>query len=137
MKLFVPSSENIINANKLICEEGKNLCHCLDKGKIESAIHSAFYPGAYPFAAGGTAHIAGALCFYLIKTHAFIDGNKRTAALSSIVFLNNNGWDLKYPSNNSGKKTALAEIVEKCAEGKVRKEELITWFDNHKIKLKK
>ena len=75
-KVFIPSENLIIETNKYICSEGSNPHHCYDVGKLESAIHSAFYPGSYPFAAGGLAKIAGALCFYLVKGHPFMDGKK-------------------------------------------------------------
>lgn len=35
---------------------------------------------------------AGALCHSLIKNHAFVDGNKRTSLLSSMTFLELNGY---------------------------------------------
>lgn len=44
--------------------------------KVESAVSSAFYSGSYPFAHGGIGRVAGALCFYLDKCHAFFDGKK-------------------------------------------------------------
>ena len=135
-KIFIPSADEVIAINKLVCLEGKNPHLCYDVGKVESAIHSAFYPGSYPFVAGGLAHIAGVLCFYLIKTHAFMDGNKRTGALSSIIFLNTNGCDLEYPLGSGTQKSTLAEITEKCAAGRVGKEELMKWFDTHKVERK-
>lgn len=132
-KLHIPSATEIIYINRLVCEEGGNPHHCYDKGKVESAIHSAFYPGVYPFAAGGLAQVAGALCFYLVKSHAFMDGNKRTGALSATVFLNTNGWDLEYPLGTETEKSALGSIIERCAAGDVTKEELMGWFETHKI----
>ena len=94
-KIYVPTAQQIVEANQYICQQHGNPHHCYGIGKIESAIHSAFYPGIYPFAAGGLVRVAGALCFYLVKSHAFIDGNKRVGALTAITFLNENGWDLK------------------------------------------
>jgi death-on-curing protein len=88
--ILQPTLESIIEINKLVCTEGGNSHQCLDAGKVESAIATAFYPGSYPFAHGGLARVAGALCFYLVKAHAFIDGNKRTGALTAITFLNIN-----------------------------------------------
>jgi death on curing protein len=129
-----PTAQQIIDANKYICMQGRNPHHCYDPGKIESSIHTAFYPGSYPFAAGGLARIAGALCFYLVKNHAFMDGNKRTAALAAIVFLNNNGLDLKYAQKEANGRTALANIIEDCAAGKITKDQLMNWFDSHKVK---
>jgi death-on-curing protein len=97
-------------------------------------LHTAFYPGSYPFNAGGVAKIAGALCFYLVKTHAFMDGNKRTGALTAIKFMNLNDWDLNYANQEENGRTALANIIEKCAASEVSKDELIEWFDQHKVR---
>jgi death on curing protein len=97
--IFLPTSEAVLAVNKYICEQGGNPAHCFDVVKIESAISTAFYPGTYPFAHGGLAKVAGALCFYLVKSHAFMDGNKRTGALVAITFLNQHGLDAMYPLN--------------------------------------
>lgn len=132
MKVQIPSVNQVIATNKYLCEEQGNPFALLDKGKIESALHSAFYPGSYPFSQGGIAKIAGALCFYLVKAHAFMDGNKRTGALVAITFMRTNGWDLSYSLKEKNGKTALANAVECCAASKVSKEELIDWFDKHK-----
>jgi prophage maintenance system killer protein len=61
-----------------------------------------------------------------------MDGNKRVGALAAIAFLNENGWDLKYPIDLAKDHDALAEIIESCAAGKVTKEQLMDWFDLHK-----
>lgn len=122
--------------NKLICEKEGNTHHCYGKGKIESALHSAFYPGSYPFEHGGIAKVAGAMCFYLVKSHAFVDGNKRTGALAAITFMNQSGWTLKYPRATQTEPNALADIVEKCASGSIQKEKIIEWFDSHKVATK-
>ncbi len=94
MRLVVhPTLESVIEVNQIVCSEGGNPHKCLNTGKIESAISSAFYPGSYPFSHGGLVKVAGALCFYLVKAHAFLDGNKRTGALVAITFLNIHGMD--------------------------------------------
>jgi len=131
----MPSAEQIIQTNKFICEQDGNPHHCYGIGKLESAVHSAFYPGAYPFAAGGIAKVAGVLCFYIVQTHAFMDGNKRTGALAAITFLNQNGLDLKYPINKKSGEDELAKIIEECASGKVDKNKLADWFETHKVKI--
>lgn len=132
MRVKIPTVDQIIATNKYICEEQGNPFNLLDQGKIESAIHTAFYPGSYPFSAGGIAKIAGALCFYLVQAHAFMDGNKRTGTLVAVTFMNINGWDLNYPEEEENGKSALANIIEKCAASKLKKEDLIDWFDLHK-----
>lgn len=107
--------------------------YCYDIGKVESAIHSAFYPGSTPFVHGEIAKMAGALCFYLLKAHAFMDGNKRTATVVAIVFMNKHGWTLNCPFNEDDDSNALADIIDACAASKISKEELIQWFDTHKV----
>ena len=136
MRLIVqPTLEAVTEANKIVCEAGGNPHQYLDTGKIESAIASAFYPGSYPFAHGGLAKVAGALCFYLVKAHAFLDGNKRTGALTAITFLNMHGLDLEYPMNIEKNLNGLAEIIEACAESRVSQDQLKDWFESHKVYL--
>jgi prophage maintenance system killer protein len=94
--IFLPTAEAVVALNKFICEQGRNPHNCNEIGKVESAISTAFYPGVYPFAHGGLSRVAAALCFYLVKSHAFIDG---------------------------------------CAAGSVAKEQLMMWFETHKIYL--
>lgn len=132
---MVPTAEAVIAVNKYVCEQGADPHHCTDIGKIESAISTAFYPGSYPFAHGGLSRVAGALCFYLVKNHAFTDGNKKTGALVAITFLNQHGMDLSYPLNESEDINGLAEVIESCAAGKVTKDQLMDWFENHKTYL--
>lgn len=115
MKLIIPSTQQVISTNKYLCEQQDNPFAVMDAGKIESAIHTAFYPGSYPFQNGGIARIAGALCYYIVMAHAFMDGNKRTGTLVAITFMNLNGWDLEYPENTENSKSELANIIEKCA----------------------
>lgn len=136
MRLIVqPTLEAVIEVNQIICSEGGNPHQCLDAGKIESAISSAFYPGSYPFSHGGLAKVAGALCFYLVKSHAFLDGNKRTGALVAITFLNMHGMDLEYPLDMERDINGLAEIIEACAASRVTQDQLKDWFEIHKVYL--
>ena len=131
--IFIPTAEAVVAVNKFICEQGGNPHHCNGIGKVESAISTAFYPGEYPFAQGGLARVAGALCFYLVKSHAFTDGNKRTGALVAITFLNQHGMDLQYPLDEEQNINGLAQIIENCAASIVTKEQLVAWFELHKI----
>jgi death-on-curing protein len=63
-----------------------------DLGLLESAVArpqaSAFGADAYP----DLASKAAALLHSLVLNHAFVDGNKRTAVLSTLVFLDLNGY---------------------------------------------
>lgn len=63
-----------------------------DEGGLESALMSAenryFYEGA------SLAQCAAAYAFHLCQAHAFVDGNKRVAALAAEAFLRLNGATL-------------------------------------------
>jgi len=135
-KVLIPSADDVVQANKLICEKSGSTHSCFGIGKVESALFTAFFPGTYPFAAGGIANTAGALCFYLVKSHVFMDGNKRTGALVAAVFMEQNGWTLKYPIDEKKGTNAFAEIIDACAASNVSKQELMQWFDAHKQKTK-
>lgn len=133
--LWVPTVAQVIDANKKICVDGGNPHQVLNRDRIESSIHSAFYPGSAPFAAGGIAGIASALAFYLIKGHPFQDGNKRTATVVAVAFMNVHSWDLKYPFDESKDVNDLANIIEKAAASEVSKDQFKDWFEGHKITL--
>jgi len=40
--------------------------------------------------------LAAAYCFYIIKNHPFIDGNKRTGLISALTFLDKNNINTDY-----------------------------------------
>lgn len=136
MRLIVrPTIEAVIETNKIVCEAGGNPHQCINAGKIESAMASAFYPGSYPFTHGSLAKVAGAMCFSIVKAHAFLDGNKRTGALTAITFLNIHGLDLEYPVDAEKNTNDLAEIIDGRAASTVSQDELKEWFDRHKVYL--
>ena len=62
--------------------------------------------------------------------------NKRTATLSTTLLLNQNGLELKYPLKEENGKTAFANVADDCAAGKISKDQLMDWFDAHKVKMK-
>lgn len=135
MKIIIPSVESIIRTNIFCSDMSGQQSVLLNKGKIESALHTAFYPGSEPFQNGGIAKMAGALCFYLTKAHAFQDGNKRTATYAAVLFMQSNGWDLQFADNDESEFSDLAKIVLKATASEVTKEELMEWFENHKIRI--
>ena len=87
----VISSADVLEMNRKICLAEGNPHHCFSIDKIESALHSTYYPGEHPFIHGGIAKVAGAMAFYVTNAHAFQDGNKRTALVASSAFMLFNG----------------------------------------------
>jgi death-on-curing protein len=66
--------------------------------------------------------MAAAYLFHIRQNHPFVDGNKRTAAASALVFLRGNGTG-KLPDP-----TALRDITLGVASGGVSKQQLVDWM---------
>lgn len=93
-----------------------------DQGMLEAALaqpESSFggsylHPDIYTMAA--------AYLYHLAMNHPFIDGNKRVATVSALVFLEMNDHELDVDEK------LLEEIVFKVASGNLSKEELVSFF---------
>ena len=92
---------------------------------LDSAVNAPFqsfggydvYPTIYEKAAR--------LGFGLAQNHAFIDGNKRIAALAMLGFLRMNGVDIDCTEDE------LISIFLRLAESEVTPEDLTEWIINH------
>jgi death-on-curing protein len=58
----------------------------------------------------------------LAKSHPFVDGNKRTACVVSLMFLQLNGVEISAPDEE------LAKIFENVAKGEISESGLTEWF---------
>jgi death-on-curing protein len=63
--------------------------------------------------------MAAAYAYHICQNHPFVDGNKRVALVSSLVFLDINGYTF-----NCKCETVYTEIMN-VAKGEVKKDELI------------
>ena len=70
--------------------------------------------------------MAAAYLFHIAKNHPFIDGNKRTALASALVFLKLNEIDIDAGEN------PLVELTVNTAEGKIEKAEIAQFFRKFK-----
>ena len=68
---------------------------------------------------------AGMLFYLLVKNHCFIDGNKRTATLSLIEFLERNACTVEATQNE------LVQFALAVATSALDKEATITWVREH------
>ena len=94
-----------------------------DLGLLESALArpiNKFAYGETDFAA-----LAAAYGFGIAKNHPFVDGNKRTALASTIVFLGLNQLELDAPQE------AATAIVLSLAAGETTEEILARWVAAH------
>ncbi len=96
-----------------------------DEGLLHSAVAApqATLGGQSPFA--DLAEVAAAYLFYLCRNHAFVDGNKRAAFASIIVFLGLNGIDFDVPPE-----VATAFILG-LAAGEIDEEGLARWIEDN------
>ena len=69
--------------------------------------------------------MADAYAFHICQNHPFIDGNKRVALASSLVFLDINGYEFICKDE-----TLYNEILN-LAKGEVKKEELIKFYEKY------
>jgi death on curing protein len=94
-----------------------------DLGLLESALArpiNKFAYGETEFAA-----LAAAYGFGVARNHPFVDGNKRTALASMIVFLGLNRLDLDAPQDEA------TAIVLDLAAGEITEDALAGWIADH------
>lgn len=66
--------------------------------------------------------MAAAYLFHIVRDHPFVDGNKRTAAVASVVFLLMNGIDMDADDDE------FENIILLAAEGKTDKAKIARFF---------
>lgn len=87
-----------------------------DQGALESALNAPINRAYYEEA--DVIQCAAAYGFNLCQAHAFIDGNKRIAAVTCEGFLRLNGFDLQVPNDE------LIEIFLKIASSEMDRDQL-------------
>ncbi len=73
--------------------------------------------------------MAAAYLFHIVKNHPFLDGNKRTGAVASVVFLRLNDWQL------NASEEAFEALARSVADGNCNKEQAAEFFRNQCQKL--
>lgn len=66
--------------------------------------------------------MAAAYAFHICQNHPFVDGNKRTALTSSLVFLEFNGITILDPENK------LIDLMLGVSQGKISKQEIANFL---------
>jgi len=89
-----------------------------DLGLLQSALAMPETTFEGEFLHGTVFEMAAAYLFYLARNHPFVDGNKRTALMSALVFLGLNGQRLE------AEPETLYGLVDGMAAGSVDKAEV-------------
>ena len=104
-----------------IAHEG-GLAGVRDPGLLESAVLMPQQQFGGQYLHEGLAAMAAAYLFHIAQNHAFHDGNKRTAALAALVFLDVNGVEsLPEPD-------PLEDMTMRVAASLSGKDELTEWM---------
>ncbi len=115
------STENVMSIHQRSLADHGGAEGVRDPGLLESALEKPkqrfFYsePSIYELA---TAYASG-----IVKNHAFVDGNKRTAFLTAYVFLGVNGYEL------DAEEAEAAAITLDLAASKVTEDDYAKWLE--------
>ena len=94
-----------------------------DVGALESALARPLNLSAY--GEPSLFELAASYAFGIARNHPFVDGNKRTALVSSFTFLTLNGWNVDVAETD-----AVLVFVD-LAAGKLKESELAKWLEKH------
>jgi death-on-curing protein len=73
--------------------------------------------------------LAASYAFGIARNHASVDGNKRTALVVSLTFLDRNGWDIVAPKED------VYFTFLHLADGSLTEDDLTAWFTRHAVPL--
>jgi len=96
-----------------------------DENLLESALHRPKQLFSYLADEITLCHLGAAYAFGIARDHPFIDGNKRTAFVVCLLFLQLNGCQI-IASQQDKYETFLS-----LAEGRLTEQELTTWLQEH------
>ena len=96
-----------------------------DEGLLESALARPQNVAAYADDVPALYRLAAAYAFGIARNHPFVDGNKRTAFVTAIAFLERNG--VAFAASQQEAYLTFYDL----AAGKLSEEELTAWFEKN------
>ena len=123
--MIVLSKQQIIAMHHTLVVETGGLDGLRDEGLLDSAIAAPFQTFDSTELFQSIQQKAARLACGLVQNHPFLDGNKRIAAHTMLVFLALNGISLFYTQDE------LASVFLKTAAGEVDYDDLLQWVIDH------
>lgn len=123
--MIVLSKQQIIAMHHTLVVETGGLDGLRDEGLLDSAIVAPFQTFDSTELFQSIQQKAARLACGLVQNHPFLDGNKRIAAHTMLVFLALNGISLFYTQDE------LASVFLKTAAGEVDYDDLLQWVIDH------
>jgi len=121
--------QRIILLHTLVIRETGGSDGLRDLGRLEAVVASqnqeVFGEEIYT----GITQKAAAIIRGIIADHPFVDGNKRTAMICGIVFMNSNGHIFK------AKKRELEDFAVRVATDKLDIPNIAKWLEEHTVQL--
>lgn len=123
--MIVLSKQQIIAMHHTLVVETGGLDGLRDEGLLDSAITASFQTFDSTELFQSIQQKAARLACGLVQNHPFLDGNKRIAAHTMLVFLALNGISLFYTQDE------LTSVFLKTAAGEVDYDDLLQWVIDH------
>ena len=123
--IWVPNRAVFVIHDRQIARHG-GASGLRDEGLLQGALQRPI--NKWQYENSDTFGCAAAYAFGIAKAHAFVDGNKRTAFVTSVTFLRLNGWHFV---------TDPAEgvtFMEELASGAVSEESFRNWLEQSSTK---
>ena len=120
--------EEVERLHALLIEQSRGSRGLRDRGALESVVGQpqATFGGEDLYPTLGKK--AAALAFTLVKSHPFVDGNKRTGHAAMEVFLSLNGYEIEADVDEQER------LFLNLAAGEVDRKELTRWINKHMVK---
>jgi death-on-curing protein len=119
------SLQNVIHIHEDTLAHEGGMPGLRDEGLLASAVEMPQAAFAGEFLHESLAAMAAAYLYHLCQNHPFADGNKRTAAFSTVVFLASNG----FPDEILPHEDEMEEVTWRVARSEMSKQELTDWLN--------
>ena len=119
------SKDQILMLHHELIQETGGIDGLRDEGLLDSALNAPFQSFDKVDIFPSIQQKGARLGFGLIRTHAFLDGNKRIGAHAMLVFLSLNGIELSYTQEE------LADMVLKVASNELSFDNMVKWIVKH------
>ena len=125
--IWVPNRAVYIIHDRQIARHG-GASGLRDEGLLQGALQRPI--NKWQYENSDTFGCAAAYAFGVAKAHAFVDGNKRTAFVTSVTFLRLNGWHFVT------KPAEGVTFMEDLASGAVSEGSFRNWLEQSSTKIK-
>lgn len=115
----------VVEWNRSLISQGFNV---IDQAKLEGALAAPLQTWNGQLLYPSPLKRAAVLVERIANVHAFLDGNKRTAWMCGVVYLEQCGFNLEDVEDND-----VVELMVSVAENRISVEAIAMWFAQHLV----